>query len=140
MKKKVSNSKLKIRKVRFFSEALKKKIVSDLEKGELSVPRMAKLYGVHFQTIYNWLYKYSPHHQKGIRQVVEMESEEKKRAKLEQQYADLLGKYGQKQLEVEYLTKLIEIASRELGVDIKKNFLTSASNGSKPEDPHRDTP
>jgi transposase len=36
---------------------------------------------------------------------------------------------GQKQLQLDYLEKLIAVASEELGMDIKKNFGQQPSNG-----------
>jgi hypothetical protein len=36
---------------------------------------------------------------------------------------------GQKQIKIDYLEKMIDIAKLELNVDIKKNFNTSQSTG-----------
>jgi hypothetical protein len=44
--------------------------------------------------------------------------------------AELERNVGRKQLEVEYLEKVIETASTELGLDIKKKSGLRSSNGS----------
>jgi hypothetical protein len=38
---------------------------------------------------------------------------------------------GQKQIKIDYLEKMIDIAKEELKIDIKKNFNTSQSTGSE---------
>jgi hypothetical protein len=38
---------------------------------------------------------------------------------------------GQIQLEIDFLNKLIEVGSEELGFDIKKNFSPKLSNGTE---------
>ena len=39
---------------------------------------------------------------------------------------------GQKQMAIEYLEKMIELAKTELNIDIKKNYSLPQSNGSNP--------
>jgi len=62
-----------------------------------------------------------------------MASEEAKNLALLRQIADLERVVGQKQLEIDFLEKMINIASNNLKVDIKKNFDTRPSNGSEKE-------
>jgi transposase-like protein len=127
---KASNEKNGFREVRIFSEGLKKRIVTDIRNGLITVSASARLYEVGRGTIYKWLDKYSPTHHKGVRKVVEMESETYKFAELQKRLAETERAFGQKQLEVEYLNRLIASASEDLGVDLKKNFAAQASNGS----------
>lgn len=47
------------RTVRSYSESFKLKVISDLEKGELSKNEIVEKYGISFQSLYNWLKKYS---------------------------------------------------------------------------------
>jgi transposase len=49
-----------------------------------------------------------------------MESESQKALSLQHQVAELERKVGQKQLQIDYLEKLIELASTNLGYDLKK--------------------
>lgn len=37
---------------------------------------------------------------------------------------------GQKQISIDYLEKMIELAKEDLGIDIKKNFDSTQSSGS----------
>jgi len=126
-----NHNKLKIRKIRYFSDEFKKTKVNELEQKQLTIPKLVSLYGVSRSAIYKWLYKYSTHYKQGTRLVVELESESKKTERLLQRACELERIIGQKQLEIDYLNKLIEISSDELGLDLKKNFSTKHSNGSE---------
>ena len=53
--------------------------------------------------------------------VVQMESEAYKTLRLQQQVAELERVIGQKQMEIDFLNKLLEIGSDEMGFDLKKN-------------------
>ena len=128
---KENKSKLKIKIVRNFSEEFKRAKVKELEQKQITIPKLVTLYGVCRQTVYNWLYQYSMHYKQGTRLVVELESESKKTERLLQRACELERIIGQKQIEIDYLNKLIEISSDELGLDLKKNFSTKHSNGSE---------
>lgn len=123
-------SKLEIRQRRIFSEAFKRQKVQQIVEKKISIKDIVEHYGVTRMTVYRWLYKYSPHHQKGTNQVVQMESEEHRTKQLLKQVAELEQAVGRKQLYIDYLEKLIAIGSDELKIDIKKNFGPQPSNGS----------
>ena len=123
-------SKLSLRQARIFSEPLKKKAVKDIESGKMSVSCVSREYQVCIQSVYNWLNKYSRHLQSSRRIVIEMNSEAKKSKELEKRIKDLEAALGRKQLEIDYLNKMIEIGSEETGVDLKKKFGTPPSSGS----------
>ena len=111
-----------IRKQRNYSEDFKKSLVDSFEKGEFSVPQLEKLYGIRNTTIYNWVYKYSNFNEKGCR-IVEMEnSSQIKLKELAKKVKELEQIVGQKQITIEYLEKMIELAKTDLKVDIKKNY------------------
>ena len=82
------------------------------------------------QTVYNWLHKYSRHLQSGKTLVIQMESEQYRSKELEKRVTELEAALGRKQLEIDFLNKLIEIAGDELKVDLKKNSYTPPSGGS----------
>lgn len=119
-----------LRKNRTYSEEFKREIVSLFEKGKFSVIQLEKLYDVHNVTIYNWIYKFSTFNEKGIRVVEMKESSITKLSELEKKVKELEQIVGQKQIRIDYLEKMIDIAKDELNVDIKKNFNTSQSTGS----------
>jgi len=120
---------VKIRKIRRFSEELKRQIVKEFEGGQFSVLQLSKLHNVHFQTIYTWIYKYSRYNDKSIRVVEMNESSSQKMKDLESKVQDLERALGQKQLYIDYMEKMIEIAKKDYGIDIKKNSDTPQSNG-----------
>ena len=122
----VSVQKSKLRQVRVFSDTFKRQKVKELDAGLISVTQLSKLYNVSMQSIYRWLYKYSINHQKGVKQVVQMESEAHKTQQLLERLAQLEQVIGQKQLQIDYLEKLVQISSEELNVDLKKNFDTKS--------------
>lgn len=61
--------------------------------------------------------------------IVELKSEAYRSKELEKKIKDLEAALGRKQLEVEFLNKLIELASDDLGIDIKKKLHTQQSIG-----------
>jgi transposase len=123
-------SKLEIRQRRIFSEEFKRQKTQQIVEKKVTVSDVSELYGITKMTVYRWLYRYSPHHQKGTIQVVQMESEEHKTKQLLQKVAELERVVGQKQLHIDYLEKLIEVGGQELEIDLKKNFSGPPSNGS----------
>lgn len=119
-----------IRKHRKYSEDFKRTIVSIFEKGEYSVLQLEKLYNICNATIYNWVYKYSTLNEKGCR-IVEMEnSNQHKLKELSKKVKELEQMVGQKQIAIEYLEKLIDLAKTEFNIDIKKNYSLLQSAGS----------
>ena len=121
----------KLRKRRVYSNEFKKHIVEIFEKGELSVYDIEKLYHISNATIYDWIYKYSKINNKSVAIVEMKESSTQKLKELERKIKELERAVGQKQLHIDYLEKMIDIAKDELGVDIKKNFNTPQSVGSE---------
>ena len=121
--KKLQKEKLQIQSkfVRRFSEAFKKEKVKQLVAKQISIKELSDLYSLSRQTVYNWLYKYSPHHKQGTIQVVQMESEALKTKVLLSKVAELERIIGQKQLAIDYTNKLLGLASEEVGYDLKKN-------------------
>jgi transposase len=119
-----------IKKHRQFSEAFKKQIVKDFESGRFSVPQIERLHCISNKSIYKWIYKFSTFNQQGYR-IVEMKRSTTAKVKdLENRVKELEQAVGQKQIMIDYLEKMMEIAKDELGIDVKKNFNTSQSPGS----------
>ena len=120
---------LEIKTQRTFSEAFKREKVKDLVEKRISIKQLCSLYEVSRSAVYKWLYAYSPHHEQKTILVVQMESEAYKSQMLQQRVAELERIVGQKQLELDFLNKLFDIGSQELGFDIKKNLSTKLSSG-----------
>ena len=119
-----------VRKRRIYSEDFKKELVSLFEQGKFSVVQLGKLYGVNYETIYQWIYKFSAFNEKNCRVIEMKESSTSKLQALEQRVKELEQKLGQKQIKIDFLEKMIEIAEQELKVDIKKKSSTPRSTGS----------
>ena len=118
-----------IKQSRRYSEEYKRKVVKDFEKGTFSVLELSKLHGIHYQSIYNWINKYS--YSSSSVEIVEMKKSSTQKLKdLESRIKDLERAVGQKQLYIDYLEKMMELAKEDMGVDIKKNFGTPRSSGS----------
>lgn len=115
---------------RYFSEDLKRKIVSEIDKGLVKVTEVCREYQVRGNTVYKWIYKYSMTRKKGVRMVVEAESDTVKIKQLREQLREYEQLIGQKQIKIEFLEKLIELAGEELGQDLKKKYGSRPSDGS----------
>ena len=124
-----AKQKLEIRERRIFSEEVKKKAVKALTSKRTTIRQLMTEHQVSHQAIYSWLYKYSPYHEQKCTLVVQMKSEELKKQELQQRLAELERIVGQKQLEIDFLNKLLEVGSSELGFDLKKSFSSPPSNG-----------
>lgn len=119
-----------IRKQRKYSLEFKKRIVSDFESGKYSVPQLERLHGIGNPIIYRWIYKFSTFNEKGCRVVEMKDSSQKKMKELEARIKELESAVGRKQIKIDYLEKMIDIAKEDLDIDIKKNFATPQSTGS----------
>ena len=126
----MGTKKVFLRIIRKYSEEFKRSCVKDYETGKYSIKEISLLYGIHHQCIYTWIYKYSSYNKKKVR-VVEMEESSLKKVKdLQERIKELERIVGQKQLNIDFLEKMIEIAKEQYGIDVKKNFNTLQSNGS----------
>jgi transposase-like protein len=119
----------KLRKQLHYSEEFKKEIVSLFEKGTFSVIQLEKLYGISNPSIYRWIYKYSTFNQKGVRVVEMKKSSNQKLKNLSNKVKELEQIVGQKQIKIDFLEKMIEIAEDEFSIPIKKKYNTSQSTG-----------
>lgn len=116
---------------REFSESLKLEVVKVFESGQRSVLELSREYDVNQQTVYNWIYKYSDFNKKRIVVVEKKDSQQELIKKLRAQIVDLKCIVGEKQINIDYLEKMIELAGNHFDTDIKKNFNTPHSGGSK---------
>lgn len=114
---------------RTFSEEFRKTKVKELTSGRIKVRELCELYALSRTTVYKWLYLYSEA-EKGIKTVVQMESEAFKTKLLQQRVAELERAVGQKQLEIDYLNTCLKVASDEVGYDLKKKHAPPRWNSS----------
>lgn len=122
--------KITIKSSRVFSEEFKKARVKDYETGQFSVLELSKLYSIQTVILYRWIYKFSAYNKRRIK-IVEMADSSKQKLKdLQKRISELEQIVGQKQLNIDFLEKMIELAKDNYGIDVKKNFDTPPSTGS----------
>ena len=119
-----------IKTPRKFTEDFKRQVVQEYESGTFSVRQLGRLYGLANQQIYNWIYKFSTFNEKGYRIVEAKDSSANKLKEMEERIKELERSIGQKQIKIDFLEKMIDIAKTDLNIDIKKNYDTSQSAGS----------
>ena len=120
-----------IRKQRRYTEDFKRSLVEDFESGKFSVPQLEKIHGVSNGTIYQWIYKFSTFNGKGYRVVEKNESSQHKLSELEHRIKELESMLGRKQIQIDYLEKMIDLAQDEYSIAIKKNSDTPQSDTSE---------
>ena len=98
---------LKIKSHRIFSHEFKRTKVKELISKRTTILELCTTYSVSRTAVYKWLYKYSVDYSPKSILVVQMESEEEKTKYFKQRVADLERIVGQKQLEIDFLSKLI---------------------------------
>lgn len=120
----------KQRQHRYFSEDFKKKKVQEIERGFSTVSEVSKAYEVSCTAVYKWLHKYGVCYKSETKQIVELKSDTKKIEALKERIRELERALGQKQFELEFKDKMIEIAEETYQVDIKKKLSSKLSSGS----------
>ena len=123
-------SKPELQAKRIFSESFKRARVREYEQGRYTVREIANLYDVSTTSVYDWLEKYSKHPRPGIKVIDMADSPDLKLKQLLDRIAELERSVGRKQMEIDYLSKMIELAEEQFQIPIKKNFDTPPSSGS----------
>jgi transposase len=118
------------KKNRIFSEDFKRDKVQRIIQKTLTIKQCCELYDVATTTVYTWLYKYSTEYGKGTKMVVQMDSEATRTLALQGRVAELERVVGQKQIELDYLHRMLAVLSDELGYDVKKKHAPPPLNGS----------
>jgi transposase len=117
------------RQNRFFNETFKRSKVSEIERNLLTIAELCKEHQVTRSAVYKWIYKYSLMRKREHKQIVEPESETRKVILLKQEVGELQRVIGEKQLKLDFLEKMIELAEKEYGLDFKKKFIGKPSSG-----------
>ena len=125
LKKRVPN-----RSFRYFSEEFRIKKVNELDKCLTTISDVCREYEVGRSTVYHWIYKYSLMRKRGIKMVVEAQSDTAKIKALKERVAQLEQLLGKTQFDLAFITKQTEIASEKFGIDIKKKLSGQRSSGS----------
>jgi len=118
------------RQVRFFSESFRKQKVREIERNLTTVRMVSREYEVSTVAVYKWLYKYSFLRSKQLRQIIEPMSDARKIEDLRKKIQELERLVGQKQIQIEFKEKMIELAEQMYNIDIKKKLGSRLSSGS----------
>jgi transposase-like protein len=105
---------------RYFSEEIKRQTIRDLDRNITTIAEICRELQVSRTTVYKWRYQYSAMKKKGKKMVIESESETRKNLELQKKIKELEQMLGQKQVEIEYLNKIIELTEKDLDIKIKK--------------------
>jgi len=119
-----------LRRSRYFSESFKRKKVEELDKRITTVADLCKIYDVSHTAVYKWIYKYSVMRKKAVKLVVESQSDTARIKALQAHIGELEQLLGQKQFEIDFLTKQMALASEQYGIDLKKKRSGPPSGGS----------
>ena len=117
---------------RTFSEAIRKQIVRDVESGKASVLEASRELGVAPATVYKWIYRYSRYLEKNRVMVVEDKSESYRTKELEKRLKEAEAALGRKQMELDFMTKVVEIIEAKYVPDLKKKLSEMRLDGFKP--------
>ena len=121
---------VKERQYRRFSVEFKRKKVNEIERCITSVSEVSREYQVSRPAIYAWIRQYSRMRKKQERLVLESLSDTRKITALKEKVKELERTVGQKQIQIDFFDKMIELAQEEYGIDIKKKCSTPRSAGS----------
>jgi len=91
---------------------------------------VSREFDVSTSAVYKWLNKYSTLRARQLRQIVEPMSDAHKIKELRKKIQELEQLLGQKQIQIEFKEKMIELAEEMYQVDIKKKLGSKLSNGS----------
>ena len=116
---------------RHFSDSFKIQKVRELETGQTKVGEICSQYQVSHTAVYRWIEKFGIMKEKKERFIIETESDTRQLIELKKRLSELERIIGQKQIQIDFQNKMIELAEETYGVDIKKKFFTppSATSG-----------
>jgi len=107
------------RQRRRFSDSFKRKKVKEIELGKVKVSEICKVYQVSHVSIYKWIDKFG-NSNKPERIIVESKSDTQKILALKKRIAELERLVGQKEIQLTFKDKMIDIAEEKFGIEIKK--------------------
>lgn len=114
------------RRRRTFSDTFKRQKVKEIELGLVKVSEVRKQYQVSNSAIYNWISKFGTANEKPERIIVETMSDTRALQDLQKRLAELERSIGQKQIEIDFYKKMIDLAEEHYGIEIKKNYSSRA--------------
>ena len=117
------------RRRRRFSPSFKEKKVREIQQKQTTISQVCRQYQVAQITVYRWISAYGDSYQKESRMIVELESDTRIILEQRKRIAELERIIGQKQVQLDFTEKMIELAEETYGVDIKKKFNSGPLSG-----------
>ncbi len=108
---------------KYYSYAVKQKIVKEVESGKYTKAEAAKLYGVSTTSISNWMKRISSSEQKDVVVKDTLSIKVDRIKELEEDKRALEVALGQAYLRVMNLESIIEVIEKEYGIDAKKKVV-----------------
>ena len=108
------------RQRRHFSESFKLQKVREIETGQTKVSEICSQYQVSSSAVYKWIEKFGIMKDKKERFVIETASDTRQLVELKKRISELERIIGQKQIQIDFQSKMIDLAEETYGVDIKK--------------------
>ena len=106
-----------------YSLAFKQKVVREIEEGKLSLSEASKLYDIKgSSTLQQWIKKMAKNHLLNKIVRIELTDEVKMLKQREKEKRELESALAHAHLKILSLEKMLEIAGREYGEDIKKKY------------------
>lgn len=136
----MSTKKRKLKTKRRYGECFKRARVKQFEDGEFSAHQLGRLYGVPFQTIYNWIHKYSTMAGKNA-VIVEVPNSQAERLKeMERQLNEQQALIGRMTVQMDLKQRMLDLYEEELPEFKKKAASILRSVNSSPIKPKTHRP
>lgn len=113
---------LKERRRRTFSDTFKRDKVREIELGLVKISEITRKYCVSDTAVYRWLRKFGVQKESPERLIIETMSDTRALLEMKERIADLERLVGQKQIEIDFYQKMIDLAQEHYGIEIKKNY------------------
>ena len=111
------------RLIKRYSLSFKQKVIEEIESGKLTKAGARRLYGIGSETsIQKWIKQLGKLHLLNKIVRIELKDEVSKLKQLEKEKRELESALAKAHLKLVAYESLIEVAEKELGIDLKKNL------------------
>ena len=117
---------------RRYSDAFQRKVVGEIERGDLSISQAQLLYDIGgSETIQRWMRKLGKNHLISKRVRIEMADDINKIKALEAEKRELEAALAQAHLRIRSVESMLELAGKEVGQDLLKKYAARVSGSSR---------
>lgn len=108
------------RRKRRFSESFRKEQVKLIESGQATIAEVSRRYEVRANSVHKWIRKYGSKKERPGLTVIGSKDDFDRLAELEKTHKSLQILFGEQQIQLVRLQKLLDLAKAELGEDFEK--------------------